>query len=133
MAAPARRTPVRALVRAVVLVAGLSVALAVGACAEPAGQVDLVAASAAAAQLVSPVDGQVVKLDTEGLTKVRGFTLRTNAGQVLAFRLGVLDNGAQFPPSHLAEHMATGSPVRVTFRVEDGVPVVYRVEDAPAP
>jgi hypothetical protein len=92
------------------------------------------AASAPAVEgLVSPIDGQVVKLDSEGLTKVRGFTLRTNAGAEIAFTIGVLENGSQFPPSHLAEHMATGTPVRVSFRPESGSAVVYRIEDAPAP
>jgi hypothetical protein len=129
MRAPAsHRFPgVRTLLGAMCLVLAGTVA----GCAEPKGQVDVAAASAAAAVLTSPVDGQVVKLESEGLTKVRGFVLRTDDGQEIAFSIGVLENGAEFPPSHLAEHMATGTPVRISFRDQGGVPVVYRIEDAP--
>jgi hypothetical protein len=131
MRAPAsHRLPgIRTLAGALCLV----LAGAVAGCAEPEGQVDVAAASAAAAMLTSPIDGQVVKLESEGLTKVRGFVLRTDDGRELAFSIGVLENGAEFPPSHLAEHMATGSAVRISFRDEGGVPVVYRIEDAPGP
>ena len=52
-------------------------------------------------------------------------------GQQLTFRLGTLDNGVQFPPGHLHEHLATASPVRVFFRVDGGQLVVYHLEDAP--
>ena len=74
--------------------------------------------------------GVLVKIDSQGLTKVRGFTLRTDAGAEIAFTIGTLENGAEFPPGHLAEHMATSSPVRVFFRDEAGTLVVYRIEDA---
>jgi hypothetical protein len=110
----------------------VGVVVLVAACA-PAGAAGSGAAASATAIAapVSPVDGQVVKLDSEGLTKVRGFVLRTDDGQEIAFSIGVLENGAEFPPSHLAEHMATGSAVRISFRDEGGVRVVYRIEDAP--
>lgn len=78
----------------------------------------------------SPVIGRVVVVDSEGLSKVRGFTLRTDAGTELAFVIGSLENGAEFPPGHLAEHLATASPVRVFFRETGGARVVYRIEDA---
>jgi hypothetical protein len=78
----------------------------------------------------SPVTGVLVKIDSQGLTKVRGFTLRTDVGAEMTFTIGALENGAEFPPGHLAEHMTTSSPVRVFFRDEGGVPVVYRIEDA---
>lgn len=78
----------------------------------------------------SPVVGVVLKVDSAGLDKVSGFTLRTNAGQTLALSIGILENGAQFPPGHLAEHLATAAPVRVWFRNENGSLVVYRIEDA---
>ncbi|HEX8941209.1 MAG TPA: hypothetical protein VF763_13700 [Candidatus Limnocylindrales bacterium] len=87
--------------------------------------------SAAASDVpTSPVDGVVLHIDSTGLAAVQGFTLRTPDGHVYAFTLGQLDNGAQFPPGHLAEHQATGSPIRVSFRVEGGRLVVYRLEDA---
>ena len=85
------------------------------------------------AEPVSPVDGILTDIDSEGLTKVTGFTLRTNDGQSITFRIGTLENGADFPPGHLAEHLATSSPVRVYFRADAPDLVVYRLEDAPSP
>ena len=85
-----------------------------------------------AAPPASPVDGVVVAVDSEGLGQVRGFTLRAaGTGTAFAFRLGVLENATEFSPSHLADHMATSEPVRVWYRIESGLPVVYRLEDAP--
>jgi hypothetical protein len=79
----------------------------------------------------SPVDGIVLSVDSQGLTNVKGFTLRTIEGYVLTFTLGQLENGAQFAPGHLGEHQATALPVRVFFRQANGQLVVYRLEDAP--
>jgi hypothetical protein len=80
----------------------------------------------------SPVEGVIVAVDASSLTDVRGFTLRpTNVPYSFGFRLGTLENAADFPPSHLAEHQVTSEPVRVHFRVENGERVVYRLEDAP--
>ena len=78
----------------------------------------------------SPVTGVVIKVDSAGLDKVTGFSLRTDAGQTLALSIGILENGAQFPPGHLAEHLATAVPVRAWFRDDGGKLVVYRIEDA---
>jgi len=79
----------------------------------------------------SPVDGVVVHIDSAGLADVKGFDLRLTDGTTLGFTLGPLENGAQFAPGHLSEHEATGIPVRVFYRVVNGIPVVYRLEDAP--
>jgi len=79
----------------------------------------------------SPLDGLIIALDAKGLSEVTGFTLRTDDGAEIVFRIGILENGVQFPPGHLAEHMATSSPVRVFFRLDTGVLVVYRIEDVP--
>jgi hypothetical protein len=73
----------------------------------------------------------VVHVDSAGLADVKGFDLRLNDGTILAFILGPLENGAQFAPGHLSEHQATGVPVRVSYRVVNGVLIVYRLEDAP--
>jgi hypothetical protein len=81
------------------------------------------------AALASPVVGLLVKIDASGLTKVTGFTLRLADGTEVPFTIGVLENGAVFPPGHLAEHMSSSSPVKVSFRDEGGVHVVYRLED----
>jgi hypothetical protein len=118
--------------------APLALAFAVTACGSPAASGAPGSAlpegtptvSAAPAGLASPVVGQVVKLDTEGLAKVHGFVLRLDSGEEVTFTIGVLENGAEFPPGHLSEHMSTGEPVRVSFRDEGGALVVYRIDDA---
>ena len=74
--------------------------------------------------------GIVVSVASTGLTSVHGFTLRTTSGETLEFTLGDLENPTQFAPGHLAEHQATSSPIRVSFRLENGSRVVYRLEDA---
>jgi hypothetical protein len=75
--------------------------------------------------------GLVVAVDSSGLTDVRGFSIRTNDGRTVAFRIGVLENGAEFPPGHLLEHAATGVKVVVTYRQENGELVAIRIDDAP--
>jgi hypothetical protein len=84
--------------------------------------------------IASPVDGIVLSVDSAGLGDVRGFTLRPNgSGTGFGFVLGDLENATEFSPSHLAEHQASSSPVRVYFRVDGDERVVYRLEDAPGP
>ena len=84
--------------------------------------------------VTSPVDGVVIGVDSVSLTDVRGFTLRANGGFAFGFVMGDLENPTEFPPGHLAEHQATSTPVRVSFRIENGERVVYRLEDAsPSP
>jgi hypothetical protein len=72
----------------------------------------------------------VVGIDSQGLTKVTGFRLRSADGGETSFTIGILENGVEFPPGHLAEHMATSTRVRVFFRDEGGSLVVHRIEDA---
>ncbi len=87
--------------------------------------------SASAAPSDAPsVVGVVVGVDSQGLDKVSGFSLRTTDQGTLEFTIGVLENGAQFPPGHLIEHQASASPVRVWYRDQDGVMVAIRLEDA---
>jgi hypothetical protein len=57
--------------------------------------------------------------------------LRVPGGQLLEFDLRALENGAEFPPGHLAEHQATAAPVRVTYRMDGATRLAIRVEDAP--
>ncbi len=78
----------------------------------------------------SPVEGVLIDIDSAGLADVDGFTLRLGDGRTVAFRVGILENGDEFPVGHLAEHLATSAPVRVFFRPEGQDLVVYRVEDA---
>ncbi|HYM84850.1 MAG TPA: hypothetical protein VEY67_11940 [Candidatus Dormibacteraeota bacterium] len=130
------------------LIAALAVSSLAGACGSSGGSASAPAAASvsiapsAAASVpsgspaaqasvpASPVVGVVTKVDSAGLDKVSGFTLRTQDGQVLVVAIGVLENGAQFPPGHLAEHLATAAPVRVWFRDEGARLVAYRIEDA---
>lgn len=74
--------------------------------------------------------GVVIKVDAVSLTDVRGFTIRTPDGRTVGFRIGALENGAEFPPGHLGEHVATATPVRVTYRDEGGELVAVRLDDA---
>ena len=75
--------------------------------------------------------GLVIAVDSSGLTNVRGFTLRTDDGRTVVFRIGALENGAQFAPGHLLEHRATGVKIVVTYHQENGELVAIRLEDAP--
>ena len=76
------------------------------------------------------VVGVIVGVQSQGLDKVTGFTLRTIDQGSLAFVIGTLENGAQFPPGHLVEHQATAQPVRVWYRTDGGARVAIRLEDA---
>jgi hypothetical protein len=80
------------------------------------------------------VVGVIVGVKSEGLDHVRGFMLRTTDQGTLAFELGDLENGTEFPPGHLVEHQATGQPVRVWYRIEASASgdakVAIRLEDA---
>lgn len=75
--------------------------------------------------------GVVVFVDSVSLTDVRSFTIRTPDGRTVRFAVGRLENGAEFPPGHLGEHMATAVPIVVTYRDEGGEHVAVRLEDAP--
>jgi hypothetical protein len=74
--------------------------------------------------------GVVVAVESAGLADVRGFTLRTSDGRAVDFRVGRLENEAQFPPSHLGTHLGDAVPVRVTFLLVGAERVAIRLEDA---
>ena len=104
----------------------------------------VVAASAGAAILLNrsttpgsatapSVVGVIVGVESEGLDRVRGFTLRTAGGVAESFAIGALENGTAFPPGHLVEHQATAQPVRVWYQVQGSTMVAIRLEDAPGP
>jgi hypothetical protein len=92
---------------------------------------ELPGASASITIPSSPVAGVVTSVDAVALDQVRGFTLTSAGGQELTFVIGTLENGDEFPPGHLKEHMASATPILVYFRQENGALVVYRIEDAP--
>lgn len=119
--------------RAVRGLAGVALAWVIGAAVIGCGASASASAGppASAVPLVSPVTGVLVHIDAVGLADVKGFTLRFADGTEAAFRIGILENGATFPPGHLAEHMASSSPVKVFFRPDGVDRVVYRIEDAP--
>jgi len=124
------------------LAVGLVLAVAVAGCAAtPTAKPSLgpvatasieIPASGSPTPVTSPVTGVLLTIDARGLTDVKGFTLRTGDGRELAFEIGTLENGAAFPPGHLAEHLAGSTPVRVYFHSDGGRLVVYRLEDASA-
>lgn len=77
----------------------------------------------------SPVRGVVVEVEGSAFGDVPGFSIRTDDGNTMRFRLALEDEFA-FPPEHLRTHMATLEPVRVWYREAGGERVAYRVEDA---
>lgn len=77
------------------------------------------------------VVGVIVSVQSEGLDRVRGFSLRTQDGATVPFAIGILENGAAFPPGHLVEHQATAQLVRVWYRLEGETRVAIRLEDEP--
>ena len=74
--------------------------------------------------------GVIVQVQSEGLTNVRGFSLRTDSDTDMVFSLDKLQNGAQFPPGHLVEHQASSTPVRVWFTTEGGINYALWLDDA---
>lgn len=76
--------------------------------------------------------GLVTHIDTLGLGRVQGFTLRTPDGAVLEF---VFEGGTDlsaggWPPDHLQEHLAMAEGVAVEYRLVDGRRVAIRLGDA---
>jgi len=78
----------------------------------------------------SPLVGVVVGVDSPSLGKVNSFQLRLTDGSVFTLTMGVLENPTQFSPSHLLSHQASSVPIRAFYLLQDGVPMVYRLEDA---
>ena len=112
------------------IVALAIIAFAVGGCAVDVASTTAQPPQGSVVPLVSPVTGVLTHIESQGLSKVTAFTLRTADGRETRFLIGILENGAQFPPGHLAEHMANASPVRVFFRADGtGNLVAYRLED----
>ncbi len=77
--------------------------------------------------------GIVVAVDQASLTEIRSFTLRTEAGEMLTFRVGALDlSSGAFPANHLREHMAAAAPIAVAYADNNGEPTAVRLVDAPS-
>lgn len=75
--------------------------------------------------------GVVVAVQATSLTNVEGFSIRTQDGRTVDFRVGTIENATTFPPGHLAEHKVSLVPIRVTYLEESGALVAVRLEDAP--
>ena len=91
----------------------------------------LAVALAACGPAPQTVAGFVVDVKSTSLTEVPSFTLRTQDGQELTFRVGALElDGGAFPAGHLREHMALNQAVAVAYRMENGERVAYRLVDA---
>lgn len=86
----------------------------------------------ARAPSTSTATGVVVAVDSASLTRVTAFTIREADGGTRRFAVGSLENGVEFPPGHLVEHIASGVPVVVTYRDENGVATAVRLSDAVA-
>ena len=78
------------------------------------------------------VTGSVLVVEGD-LTTVRSFQVLTTGGERLEFQpgpeLAAFADGT--PLTHLSEHLQTGAPIRITYRVEDGSTIAVVVEDAP--
>lgn len=80
------------------------------------------------------MEGVIVAVESTSIASVTGFTLRVPGGALVEFELGVLENEAEFPRGHLAEHVASSAPVIVTYRDEGGGRrLAVRIVDAPVP
>ena len=109
-----------ALVVVIAVTGGAAILLGGNGIADPGG-------SANAPSVV----GVIVGVQSEGLDKVRGFTLRTADGTTTPFVVGTLENGLEFPPGHLVEHQSTAERIRVWYRTDGQARVAIRLEDAP--
>jgi hypothetical protein len=118
-----RRLFLAALVVVIAVTAAVAV-LASGSSGAPGG------AGSAPPSGASEAVGVIVAVDSAGLGSVRGFTLRQAGGDQLTFDLSALQDGARFPPGHLAEHQATAQPVRVWYRDEGTRHLALWLEDA---
>lgn len=91
-----------------------------------------VSMTAACGPAPSTTAGYVIDVRSSSVTQIDEFTIRTDGGESLRFRVGVLElDGGAFPAGHLREHMALGQPVAIGFRDEAGERVAYRLVDAP--
>jgi hypothetical protein len=74
----------------------------------------------------------VIAAEGPSSSQVDTFSLRTVAGEVLAFRVGRLDlsNGG-LPAPHLREHLVSGEPIEVGYYVDGEALVAVRYVDAP--
>lgn len=75
----------------------------------------------------------MLQVDARGLTELDGFTLRTDDGRDLRFRVAPdAERGEHRPtPSHLREHMAYGTRILVRYRATGDELSALAVVDQP--
>ena len=73
----------------------------------------------------------MIDVDGPDVATVDRFLLNTYTGVVLDFVVETLDlsNGG-LPAPHLREHLVSGEPITVTYRIEDGTNIALRYVDA---
>ena len=118
---------------AMLLVAACGPAASPSPSPSPSAAPTVVPSGSAVAAPESPVEGLVIAIEQTGLNEVQGFTIRTTSGETWTFRIGDLDNGDVFPPSHLNAHQADAYPVLVTFHVEGDELVATHLDDGTPP
>jgi hypothetical protein len=118
----ARLAPAFAVVAGVVVLVMIAALRAPEACACTPAQATLPP---------SPIEGVVVAVDSAGLGQVNAFTLRLPDGSTFLLTVGTLENATEFSPNHLSEHQVTSQPILAFYRLVNGKPVAYRLEDAP--
>jgi hypothetical protein len=73
----------------------------------------------------------VISAEGANAAEVDRFTLRADDGRQLAFTVERLDvSGGGLPAPHLREHLVSGDPITVSYRVENGVNIALRYTDA---
>ena len=76
--------------------------------------------------------GVVLEVEASSITQIDSFTLRTNDGQTLVFRVAPdarPDPEEGFVASHLRSHAALAEQVEVFYREEDGELLALRLVD----
>lgn len=85
-----------------------------------------------AADPAATATGIVISVDGPNVAEISSFELRTQDGELLVFDVeGLSLTGGGKPAPHLREHMASGEPITVEYRVDDGRSVATRYRDAP--
>jgi hypothetical protein len=79
------------------------------------------------------VRGVLLDVVSPSIQQVDGFTLRTDAGQLLTFVTAPDFNAGAthaMTPGHMRQHMALAEPVTVIFRDDGGVLIALSAIDA---
>jgi hypothetical protein len=75
--------------------------------------------------------GVVISAEGPDASQVDRFSLRTDDGEVLVFRVETLDlSRGGLPAPHLREHLLSGEPITVEYRHDVGENVATRYVDA---